>query len=338
MKLGDPLSAAALSIVEKYVGEYYRWSFARLIEEQKSFTIKSTLYHFTGYEGLRGILENSNMRLTHHAYQNDPTEFIHGIKIAIACMKAVARNNGIEVYEDLRDCIQDLLGNPENLNFLSAYFACFTTNVRDIGHWRTYGRDGQGCAIGFSKKMFTVDSDEIFPEQDRVWVGKVAYPSRRCPSRFHDPMIAIAQLLLNAVEEIGVRPLADPVAQWNVVREFANSVIAQPTIWNALTTKHPGYQTEREVRLVKLGLKSEYEKIELRNERGATYVPYRFDRSKMVVKVVLGPDAPEEGIDLVNAYLSRLGMPKIPVVKSTLPYRSLEERRITVENIEHAFR
>ncbi|MGA0563778.1 hypothetical protein ACO2RV_15140 [Ancylobacter sp. VNQ12] len=49
-------------------------------------------------------------------------------------------------------------------------------------------KDGQGCAIGFSREMFKTDSDDLQPVEKRVFVGRVRYPGRRLPPRFRDPM------------------------------------------------------------------------------------------------------------------------------------------------------
>lgn len=325
-------------IVDRNIESYREWSERRLKAEQDAGTVKTTLFHFTSYAGLRGILDNSNIRLTHYSFQNDPTEFVRGTRIATDCIADVAAAADFGPIHDLSSCIGDLLGNPENMDFWTSYVACFTHNVNDIGQWRTYGKDGQGCAIGFSKEMFKTDSDDLQPVEKRVFVGRLRYPGRRLPPRFRDPMAVIAQTLSNAVSEIGEAVRGDQAAQWEIIREFANEVIAEPTMWSALTTKHPGYKPERETRLAMIGLKGEYDAVQQVNERGTSFVPYAFDRTKMVMKIMLGPDSADGAINEVKGYLARIGLSHVPVLKSALPYRSLDDARITLDDVRNALR
>lgn len=323
-------------IVDRNIENYREWSRRRLKAEQEAGKVKTTLFHFTGYAGLRGILENSNIRLTHYTSQNDPAEFVHGTRIATACIGDVAAEADFGPIHDLSKCIGDLLSNPENMDFWTSYVACFTHNVNDIGQWRTYGKDGQGCAIGFSKEMFKIDRDDLQPVEKRVFVGRVRYPGRRLPPRFRDPMAVVAQVLGNAVSEIGEAVRGDQAAQREIIREFANEVIAEPTMWNALTTKHPGYRPERETRLAMIGLRGEYDTLQQVNERGTPFVPYAFDRTKMAVKIMLGPDSADGAIDEVKGYLARIGLCHVPVAKSALPYRTLDSARITLDDVRKA--
>jgi len=328
------MTPAIKSIVDKYVAGYRQWSQRRLQAEQDTDAVKTPLFHFTGYAGLRGILDNSNIRLTHYTFQNDPTEFVHGVRTASSCIADVALEADFGPIHDLSVCVRDLLGNPDNMAFWTSYVACFTHNVSDIGQWRTYGKDGQGCAIGFSQEMFTADSDDLHPVERRVFVGKVRYPARRFPGRFRDPMAVVARQLGDAVSEIGDVVRGDTATQWEIIREFANEVIAEPTMWNALTTKHPGYRSERETRLAMIGLKGEYDAIEQTNERGVPFVPYSFDRTKIVAKIILGPDSADGAVDAVKRYLASIDLSHVAVVKSTLPYRSLADARITLDNVK----
>lgn len=149
-------------------------------------------------------------------------------------------------------------------------------------------------------------------------------------------MAVIAHTLSNAVSEIGEAVRGDQAAQWEIIREFANEVIAEPTMWSALTTKHPGYKPERETRLAMIGLKGEYDAVQQVNERGTPFVPYAFDRTKMVIKIMLGPDSADGAIDEVKGYLARIGLSHVPVLKSALPYRSLDDARITLDDVRNA--
>lgn len=121
-------------IVDRNIESYREWSKRRLKAEQDAGTVKTTLFHFTSYAGLRGILDNSNIRLTHYSFQNDPTEFVRGTRIATDCITDVAAAADFGPIHDLSACIGDLLGNPENMDFWTSYVGASPTTSTTLGN------------------------------------------------------------------------------------------------------------------------------------------------------------------------------------------------------------
>ncbi len=57
-------------------------AFLNTIDETSS----STIFHYTTYKGLEGILKTRRLWLTDHKYLNDPSEIEHGKKILLDCI------------------------------------------------------------------------------------------------------------------------------------------------------------------------------------------------------------------------------------------------------------
>jgi hypothetical protein len=72
--LPPELRAAAL--------EFEAWAQAQLQVEQDESTPPGPLYHYTGEEGLRGILGTQRLRCFRHVHQTDPSELAFSLDIA----------------------------------------------------------------------------------------------------------------------------------------------------------------------------------------------------------------------------------------------------------------
>jgi hypothetical protein len=62
-----------------YIERYNIWDRARIRGRQE--TVQTTLYHYTGWAALQGILANQAVWFTHYAHLNDPQELLHGIEV-----------------------------------------------------------------------------------------------------------------------------------------------------------------------------------------------------------------------------------------------------------------
>jgi hypothetical protein len=113
------------------------------------------------------------------------------------------------------------------------------------------------------------------------------------------------------------------------MENLARTVIASPLIWNCLTTKHPAYAHEREVRLILLGLTASlapYITTRLRGSEIVPYVPHQLPLKKKgsLAGIVVGPATPVDAVRTVRTLLRSLGYdPELPVSRSDIPYRAL---------------
>jgi hypothetical protein len=113
------------------------------------------------------------------------------------------------------------------------------------------------------------------------------------------------------------------------MQNFAREIIAQPLIWNCLTSKHPAYKHEQEVRLLIMGMPERLAPQVTTRLRGSEIVPYIAHPMPVrephnITKIVIGPAAPPDTERTVRTLLASLGLdPKIEVGRSDIPYRSL---------------
>jgi len=79
---GDPYDPELPPELAAALIEFDTWSKAQLLVEQNESTPTEPLYHYTGYESLRGILSRERVWCLSHLHQSDPTEFSYSLEIA----------------------------------------------------------------------------------------------------------------------------------------------------------------------------------------------------------------------------------------------------------------
>ena len=108
----------------------------------------------------------------------------------------------------------------------------------------------------------------------------------------------------------------------------ARAIIASPLIWNSLTSKHPAYEHEREVRLIILGLRNKLMPYITTRLRGSEIVPYIVHHSPIrephnIVEIVVGPAALADTERSVRTMLDSFGVDlSIEISRSDIPYRA----------------
>ena len=111
--------------------------------------------------------------------------------------------------------------------------------------------------------------------------------------------------------------------------QFAREIIAQPLIWNCLTSKHPAYQHEQEVRLVIMGTPERLAPFVTTRYRGSEIVPYIPQPMPLrepgnILEIVVGPAAPTDTERTLRTMLGTLGIdPNVHICRSDIPYRAL---------------
>jgi hypothetical protein len=106
------------------------------------------LYHYTTFEGLKGILENRSIWLTHVRQLNDPLEIQYGKNIIIDLINEKIKD---EKQAELRKFFDTMLVNinafGEQLHH--AFTFCFCEDIDLLSQWREYSERGGGYNIGF---------------------------------------------------------------------------------------------------------------------------------------------------------------------------------------------
>lgn len=113
---------------------------------------KDTIYHYTNYEGLCGILRTKKLRYTDYRYLNDPTEIQYGFEMA----KKTIINSNINIKSKCG--FLGLFDEIIKKNWYKIYVTSFSTSIKKLALWRYYAGNGTGFAIGFNKNFYKVDN------------------------------------------------------------------------------------------------------------------------------------------------------------------------------------
>lgn len=308
------------------ISSFYEWRSVQLEDEQNRDTIQASIYHYTNVQGLKGIVETGQMWFTDYRHLNDPAELVHGINRT----HRLVRDHRARVDDRaglFLECLLDLFQHENFSDSLEFFVASFSYARDDLSQWRAYADNGQGVAIGFSPSLFTV-TDHPLPGHLPEFLGRVRYTDEEVRSRLFIYLEKAEELFLtaaNANREL----FADRVIGIHFMQEFARELIASPLIWNCLTSKHPAYLNEQEVRLIIMGTPSrlsQHVKTRVRSSEIIPYIahPMRIRERGQISEIVVGPAAPPGAERTVRTLLKTLGVGlDIGIKHSDIPYRVL---------------
>jgi hypothetical protein len=107
---------------------------------------KNLLWHYTGFDGLHGMLKNDVMYPSHIAYLNDAHEFMHTVNLAGSIIERMWSH--IPQYH--RASANDFLRRVMAVH--AAFVSSFSTEADDPSQWRGYTHSTPSFAIGFSRE------------------------------------------------------------------------------------------------------------------------------------------------------------------------------------------
>jgi hypothetical protein len=308
------------------IDAYNTWIDAESQKQQQANTITETLYHYTNVVGMRGILESESIWFTDFRHLNDPSEIIHGIDMCHDVIRNLKTGADGRVALFL-DCLADMM-SPTNFSRALEYFIGSFSRARDdLGQWRAYADNGRGVAIGFAPHLFGIENMVDQKPDEVAFVNPVIYDVAQVCNRHATAIEEAAEMFLgtaNAYPEL----LANKDIGISFMQDFARAVIASPLIWNCLTSKHPAYAHEQEVRLVMLGLHDRLQPFIKNRTRGSEivpYIPYKMAvrRAHSIGEIIVGPSASPDAEQAVRTMLKSLGIDHdIPISRSLVPYRA----------------
>lgn len=310
----------------KALDEYAAWSDKHASFEQAKIIIDNPLYHYTDGNGLRGILANQSIWFTDYRHLNDPSELIHGIEMAHDVIRLLA--NGADGRVGLfLQTITDMFSEKNFSATLNFFISSFSKARDDLGQWRSYADNGRGYAIGFAPRHFRIESPTGTKPNDNIFVGPVLYGVAEVCNRHELAISEVAAIFLKAAEA-NATILSDKSVGIPFMQDMARAIIASPFIWNSLTSKHPAYEHEQEVRLVMLGQHKELKPHITTRFRGSEIVPYIPHKMSLrsadeIVEIVVGPSAPRDAEHSLRTLLDSLGIDaNVPISRSDIPYRA----------------
>jgi hypothetical protein len=316
--LPAPLQAA--------IDRFKAWVVEYLKGEEGENKIDVPLYHYTDGRGLKGIFESGRIWFTDYRHLNDPSEVLQGIDTAHYVALHLQRSADGRARLFL-DTFIDMFRHKNIEATLQFYIASFSRARNDLAQWRAYADNGQGFAIGFSPHMFSL-VENLPTDRPPEFVGAVRYTLEDVFTRYQPPILEAAAIFLDTV--VGNDDLVrDRTIGKSFMEELARELIASPIIWRSLTTKHPAYEHEREVRLVIMGTPARLSPYVTTRLRGGEIVPFipqpmAVRERDNIVEIVVGPAAPVDTERTLRTFLNSLGIdPDIHISRSDIPYRVL---------------
>jgi len=132
----------------------------RIVDEPYSYIRplpEPVIYHYTGIDGLKGILESNRLWASAAHYLNDSSEIEYGCDLAAGELAHwLETNENVESFAvNVLKSIHRILTHPISRLSRGAtiYVACFCQDGNLLSQWRAYGQAG-GYSLGFE-----VDND-----------------------------------------------------------------------------------------------------------------------------------------------------------------------------------
>lgn len=238
--------------LEDAIAKYNTWIDVEITKEGEANKIGSTLYHYTTVAGLKGIIESESIWFTDFRHLNDPSEIEHGIELCrdVIRLRKPGKDGQVEMF---LDGLADFMRLDNISMWLQYFIGSFSQASDDLGQWRAYGDNGRGVSVGFAPHLFSIANTTDMKPNEAAFVGPVIYDLDAASSR-HDRAIEMAEGIFFDVANAHGDILVNKDIKIRFMQDFARAVIASPLIWNCLTSKHPAYTHEQEVRLIILGI------------------------------------------------------------------------------------
>jgi hypothetical protein len=296
-----------------------------LAVEEAGERIDHPLYHYTGAVGLKGVLDTQQLWFTDYRHLNDPSELRFGVGRVHEALHAAGEGADDRVSYFLRFAAD--LFSPENLDALAFFVASFSRARNDLGQWRAYADNGRGFAIGFAPRKFEARPDLSASPEENAFLCRVHYDAEAAVGRIRlgiDQAASIFRDTANANADL----LRDRAVGLPFVDLLAKRLIASWLVWCALTTKHPAYAREEEVRLIIMGTVPRLLAVTQTRTRAGEIVPYiahpwAIQQPDDLAEIVIGPAAPPDTERSLRTLLATRGLQGVKVERSDIPYRAL---------------
>jgi hypothetical protein len=251
---------------------------------------RRVIHHYTGVEGLLGIIQSNKLFATSAYYLNDSSEVEYGIRLVLEVLEDWLEPNkdnlrfAIAVLRILYKLFQD--SEKRALRSERVYVACFCDRENLLSQWRAYGqKGGYSLAFELSANSIALDGPPGFGD---VRLARVEY---RRFAQYSAIQAIVKDSILQIAKLVDDNPPPSPETKGllsDIVEWFEEMLLQQ-----IVTFKHPAFKDEREWRIIVRPDKvSCDESIKFRTLRGSLipYVELSPRRAKLPISsVYFGP-------------------------------------------------
>jgi hypothetical protein len=282
--LPPPLEAAWLT--------FDRWSDEQLSVEQRAVTPIAPLYHYTGKEALKGILENRHLWCFSHDRQDDVDEFRYSLDVACKELKRIAMEGG-KFAKQLCVCVLDLIEKNSLTETFNFYLFSVSLNRDSVLQWKKYGRDSAGFSIGFAPKLFLPDQPTLSPRaNENAYVGRVIYGDEKTAYRHRKAIERVAEIT-HRVAVKNRHLLRSKGVHSDYINAMAKAYIAGQLVWRCITAKRRCWEHQSEVRFVILNQSKHFGGITKTHSDGRPYITYPLPLldAESIAEIMIGRSA-----------------------------------------------
>jgi len=121
------------------------------------------LWHYTGADGLRGIVQDVAIHATHYRFTNDESELVEGEAATRRACVELAKEEGDPVRRTLFTELADFSKSLALTKRTDVFIACLTEAKDSLVQWSGYRHRGTGYAIALrlSPTHWDPDADEL---------------------------------------------------------------------------------------------------------------------------------------------------------------------------------
>lgn len=195
----------------------------------------SIIYHYTGIDGLKGILQSQSLWATDFHFSNDYTELL--IFGRLLGNELLLRSDAItkKIVHSVLNGIYGLLENMGDHLALQIYISSFSKKGDLLSQWRGYGR----YAIGFDYK----ELDALRSKEFHQYGNSFAF------SFFDDVVYGVEDRIPQVLEK-DVDEILNVLPQYGSHEENKRFQFIEKFFRCMCRFKHQGFQEENEYRLV----------------------------------------------------------------------------------------
>ena len=278
---------------------------------------KETLYHYTTFTGLMGIVSSQMLWASDIRYMNDSAELKHTadlIRIEIT-QRITAGHAKPNLLNQFLEWVTHRITNGHML-----FAASFRSNGNLLSQWRGYSKLGKGVSLGFNPSYIMKCARE-----QSFQIGRCIYNSadqRRLIKQVVDSVEVLAKA---HHENKDILEKNDPQSYYDVFEKIETDLLRIAAI-----LKHPSFQEEEEWRIVSPALTDYVTSPVLFREGTSMLVPYvefkllhAKDKPVALEHIFLGP-TPNINISMnsLTMFLAKNGAnPEKGITYCEIPYR-----------------
>lgn len=274
-----------------------------------------TLYHYTTFSGLLGIVRSKALWASDIRYMNDSAELRHTADL-IAAEVRERIDSGLADSSLLSQFVDWVAHRITNGHML--FGASFRSHGNLLSQWRGYSMPGKGVSLGFCPDYILRCA-----ERQHFMIGKCIYEPTR--------QRMLIRQVVDAVEKLaaGLHCAERPAGERAALYREAFASMETDLLRIAAILKHPSFREEKEWRVVSPVLANTAESPVLFREGHAMLVPYiEFDLSLegkplAMDHLYLGPTANVNiSMNSLKMFLQQNGIvPKRGIDYCQIPFR-----------------